>query len=200
MFRCAIDETHKISTLFGWVNVPSAAWIDEEGRIVRINEGAYAGEHHIDKVVVSIKFGSTAFADATRDWVEKGADSEYTWSADEVRAHLKPSSESTLLADPTFKLGVYFKRHGKEAKAQEYFTEAQRLSPGNWNYHRQDWTHKGQIFALRKWYEKATAPGAGRYYDKLDLAGLAEPGATRMSFLWTSAARKIRGLFGLGRS
>ena len=30
-----IDENHLISSLFNFVNVPSAVWIDEEGRIVR---------------------------------------------------------------------------------------------------------------------------------------------------------------------
>ncbi|MYF84860.1 MAG: TlpA family protein disulfide reductase, partial [Acidimicrobiia bacterium] len=27
-YRCVVDPTHQISSLFGWVNVPSAAWID----------------------------------------------------------------------------------------------------------------------------------------------------------------------------
>ena len=190
-----IDPTHKISTLFGWVNVPSAAWIDEEGSIVRINEGAYAGEHEIKNAMASVKFGHTAFADATRDWVEKGADSEFVWSAEEVRSHLKPSTDATLLADPTFKLGVYFKRAGKGAKAQKYFQEAQRLAPDNWNYHRQDWTHRGELFALRQWFKKTRAM-TGRYYDRLELPGEPSARATQIDFFWNSAARKLRGLFG----
>ncbi len=195
-----IDETHKVSTLFGWVNVPSAAWIDEEGRIVRINEGAYAGEHRIKNPIFSLRFGNTAFGDATRDWVEKGADSELVWSAEEVRAHLKPTSDSILLADPTFKLGLYLKRRGKGAKAERYLREAQRLSPRNWNYHRQGWTFNGELFALRQGFKKATAPGAGRYYDRLDLLGEPSARVAQVDFCWNIAARKIRGLFGLGRS
>ncbi len=192
-----IDESHRISTLFGWVNVPSAAWIDEQGRIVRINEGAYASEHEIKNAVASIKFGNEAFSAATRDWVEKGADSEFVWSAEEVRARLKPSSDETLLADPTFKLGVYFKRAGNDAKAQKYFAEAQRLAPDNWNYHRQDWTHKGDLFALKQWYRKTRAM-TGRYYDRLDLPGEPDAKMTEIDFFWTSATRKLRGLLGLG--
>ena len=37
-----VDVNHRISSLFNFVNVPSAAWIDESGRIVRIDEGTYA--------------------------------------------------------------------------------------------------------------------------------------------------------------
>jgi hypothetical protein len=40
-----VDEDHIISSAFNFVNVPSAAWIDEEGKIVRIDEGTYAKTH-----------------------------------------------------------------------------------------------------------------------------------------------------------
>ena len=36
-YTALIDVNHTISSLFNLVNVPSAVWIDEEGRIVRIN-------------------------------------------------------------------------------------------------------------------------------------------------------------------
>jgi len=200
-FHCVVDETHKISSLFGWVNVPSAAWIDEEGRIVRTNEGAYAGEHRIDAGLFSIDFGSTAFADATRDWVERGAASELVWSSDQVRAHLKPISEDTALADPTFKLGLHFQVSGDSEKGQRYFAEAQRLSPDNWNYHRQGWTHKGTGYAMRQWFRKTKTlrQRKGRYYDPMGLPGEPEARVTTVDFIWTKLGRKMRGLFG-GRS
>ena len=34
--------THRVSSLFNLVNVPSGIWVDEEGRILRINEGTYS--------------------------------------------------------------------------------------------------------------------------------------------------------------
>lgn len=195
-YRCVIDETHKISTLFGWVNVPSAAWIDEEGRIVRMNEGAYAGEHHVKNLLFSVKFGSTAFGEATRDWVKKGAESEFVWSPEEVRERLKPISDSTKRADPTFKLGLYFQNQGKAEKAAYYFSEAQRLAPANWNYHRQGWTFKGQRFAMKQWRKKTNAMGADqRYYDEMDLPGAPNVRVTKIDFFWTVAARKIRRFF-----
>ena len=38
-YASIIDVDHAISSLYNLVNVPSAVWVDEEGRIVRINEG-----------------------------------------------------------------------------------------------------------------------------------------------------------------
>jgi hypothetical protein len=169
-YVCIVDPNHMISTLFGFVNVPAAVWIDEEGRIVRHNEGTYASKHTIEnKVAGTIKFGTDKYSPAIKDWVAKGADSEFAWSPDEVRAHLKPHTEETALADPNFKMGAYFKSVGNDAKARHYFEEAQRLSPDNWNYHRQDWTYDGEMAAGKRWYKKSQALGEKLYYDKLEL-------------------------------
>ncbi|MYH72144.1 MAG: hypothetical protein F4153_06165, partial [Acidimicrobiia bacterium] len=83
-YRCVVDPTHEISSLFGWVNVPSAAWIDEDGQIVRSNEGVYPSEVSIGFGLGKVRAGDDAFADATRDWVERGADSEHVWSSREL--------------------------------------------------------------------------------------------------------------------
>src|SRR5438876_1188600 len=40
-----IDTRHVVAELYDWVNVPSNAWIDEEGRIVRPNDPGFAGEY-----------------------------------------------------------------------------------------------------------------------------------------------------------
>ena len=40
-----IDSRHLVAELYGWVNVPSNAWIDEEGRLVRPNDPGFAGEY-----------------------------------------------------------------------------------------------------------------------------------------------------------
>ncbi|MDG2028433.1 MAG: hypothetical protein P8J50_15095 [Acidimicrobiales bacterium] len=196
-YHCIVDATHKISTLFGWVNVPSAAWIDEEGRIVRSNEGVYAGEHTIKMGVASMSFGGTAFADATRDWVQKGADSEFVWSAEELREHLKPVSDDTLLADPTFKLGVHFVNDGDGERAQRHFADAQRLSPDNWNYHRQGWTHKSGGHALRMWSKKTKAMRENEpekaYYDPMGLPGEDVKQSSQVEWIWTTLWRKLRG-------
>ena len=40
-----VDPEHKLSALYNLVNVPSAVWIDEAGRVRRIDEGTYATVH-----------------------------------------------------------------------------------------------------------------------------------------------------------
>src|SRR5215471_1848987 len=40
-----IDTRHHVAELFGWVNVPSNAWIDEDGHLVRPNDPGFAGEY-----------------------------------------------------------------------------------------------------------------------------------------------------------
>ncbi len=171
-YVCIVDPTHMISTLFGFINVPAAAWIDEEGRIVRINEGTYASRHTIEhELAGTIKFGNDVYNPAVRDWIAKGNESEHVWSVEEVRGHLKPATDDTAIADPTFKLGVFFKLRGDDVKAKRYFAEAQRLSPSNWNYHRQDWTYESERTAGKNWYKKSQALGDTPYYDALELPG-----------------------------
>ena len=95
-YRCVVDPTHQISSLFGWVAVPSAAWIDEDGRIVRSNEGVYPAETTIRFGVGKVRVGDNAFAQATRDWIERGADSEHVWSSKELAERLKPVDDDTF--------------------------------------------------------------------------------------------------------
>ncbi|MCG8637801.1 MAG: hypothetical protein MI863_28500 [Desulfobacterales bacterium] len=198
-FHSVIDPTHKISSLFGWVNVPSAAWIDEEGRIVRINEGGYAAAHHIDKFIISVKFGSTAFGDAVKDWVRQGSNSPFVWSAREVRARLKADTIESRSAEAFFKMGLYFSGQGDDRKADHYFGRAQTLSPHNWNYHRQAWTRKGELYATRQWRKKTvrmTETDPDRYYyAPLELPGAPDVRVTRMEFIWTRWINFLKGLF-----
>ena len=67
------------------MNVPSGIWIDEDGQIVRINEGTYAELHRIG----TFEFGTDEYAPAVRDWAVNGADSAYVWTPDEVAAKIR---------------------------------------------------------------------------------------------------------------
>ncbi len=148
------------------MNVPSGVWIDEQGRIVRINEGTYAKRHTMG----TLEFGTDAYVPAVRDWVAKGADSEYVWTPEEVAEHIIPRTEDHEKAEPTFKLGVYFHQQGDAERADKYWEEAQRLNPDDWNYHRQDWSFTPSE-ANQKWFRKFQALGDKPYYRPLDLPG-----------------------------
>ncbi len=165
-YTAIIDVDHTISSLYNFVNVPSGVWIDEEGRIVRWNEGTYAAQHKLG----TIEFGSDLYVPALRDWVAKGADSEYVWTPEEVAAHIIPRTDDAEKAEPTFKLGVYFQQQGDEERANKHWEESQRLNPDSWNFHRQDWSFTPNE-AGPNWLEKVQTLGDKPYYQPMDLPG-----------------------------
>jgi peroxiredoxin len=163
-FVTIVDPSHTISALYNFVNVPSAAWIDEEGHIVRLNEGTYAKKHNLGM----IKFGSDDYAPAVEDWVTNGVKSKFIWSAAEMAKHLHPRTLDEGRAQSLFELGVYFSNQKDLKKAKQYFAEAEALDPDNWNIHRQDWAITDKKAQNRNWLTKVTK-SKKPYYAPLDL-------------------------------
>ena len=163
-YTAIIDEDHTISSLFNFVNVPSAVWIDEEGRVARINEGTYVSKHKIG----TFEFGTDKYIPAVEDWLKNGEKSEYVWSPEEVSEQIIPRTDGEDLADATFKLAVYFHSQGDEERANKYWEQAQKLSPDNWNYHRQDWSFTPDE-AIPNWARKVQSLGDKPYYRPLGI-------------------------------
>jgi len=117
-YPCLIDERHVVAELYGMVNVPSAVWIDEAGRIVRPTEVAGASDAFRTQMDRKTKQMSaegtadrqrtrTAYLNALRDWTAKGAESTFALSGDQVcRRSSGPSAEHALAA-AHFRLGQY---------------------------------------------------------------------------------------------
>lgn len=135
-----IDENHIISSAFNFVNVPSSAWIDETGKIVRIDEGTYSKVHAIGEGEEAITFGTNAYTPALKDWVAKGTDSEFVQSAATVADNIRDHSEDQQKADAAFRLGNLFRTHGQQEKAEHYWNLAQELNPDSINFIRQNLT------------------------------------------------------------
>jgi hypothetical protein len=135
-----IDEDHVISSAFNFVNVPSAAWIDEEGRIVRIDESTYATTHQFGEGDAAFVFGNEIYAPALKDWVTNGASSRYVQSADKVTGKIRQYTDEQLRADAAFRLANLFRAHGQEGKVEQYWKLAQSLNPDSVNFIRQDMT------------------------------------------------------------
>ena len=163
-YTTLVDVNHIVSSLFDMVNVPTGVWIDEEGRIVRWNEGTYAAKHNIN----GLAFGTDRYAPAVRDWVEKGAKSEFAMTPETIAERFTAPTEDESLAEPTFRLGVYFHQAGDEDRANRYWEEAQRLNPDSWNYHRQDWSFTPEE-AGPNWVKKVRQLDGKPYYEPLDL-------------------------------
>src|SRR5207245_1122227 len=95
-YPCLVDERHVVAELYGMVNVPSAVWVNEVGRIVRPTEVAGASDAfrtHMDRQTKQMSAEGiadrqrtrTAYLNALRDWTAKGAESTFALSSDEVR-------------------------------------------------------------------------------------------------------------------
>ena len=57
-----------------------------------------------------------------------------------MAAKIRRHTSDEALAEPTFKLGVFFLEQGNEELARTYWERAQQLYPDNWSFHRQDWS------------------------------------------------------------
>ncbi len=163
-----VDENHLISRLYNMVNVPTGVWIDEEGRIVRPNETAFTStsENELAGKKMTIRGGD--YVAALRDWVAKGADSEFALSPAEIAERLEPRSTSQADAEAYFQLANHFHREGEEELANRYWEKAQELRPESWNYHRQNWSFTPSE-AGAKWVEKYLELGDEEYYPIADL-------------------------------
>jgi hypothetical protein len=151
-----IDTTHVTDELFGFVNIPMAVWIDEEGTIVRPAETASVERSalrdmdipdglpdRIDKMLREVKKipdSSGEYRAAILDWARRGSASSYALSPDDVVARSQPRGTDEARAAACFELGEHLLRTVGHVAAVPWWREAHRLYPGNWTYKRQAWT------------------------------------------------------------
>lgn len=138
-----------------------AVWIDEHGTIVRPAEAASVERsplrdmdipeglpERIDRMfreVKKIPDDAREYRAAILDWAEKGADSAYVLSPDEVVQRSLPRGDDEARAAACFELGEHLRRTATtpadgQAAAVPWWREAHRLDPSNWTYKRQAWT------------------------------------------------------------
>ncbi len=134
-YTALIDQTQLVTRLFDMVNVPTAVWIDEKGKIVRPNETAYVDNRF--KVFTGME--ASEYLAAVRDWATNGEKSPYVLSESELRARLAPQKEEHALAAAEFALAEFLSHTNRGQDAIAHYKEAQRLNPDNWNYKRQAW-------------------------------------------------------------
>jgi hypothetical protein len=155
-----VDPALTVVDVFGFTNVPFGLWVDEQGLIVRPPEVAYAprdpersaGWQGQDQVIEQMDPERRAliqamvkqttgemgrYADAVRDWVAHGADSEYVLSEADVIERSRPRPLEAARAAAEFELGCHLHSAGHKLDAVPHFKEAHRLDPENWSYLRQ---------------------------------------------------------------
>ncbi|MCX6022630.1 MAG: TlpA disulfide reductase family protein, partial [Chloroflexi bacterium] len=131
-----LDTQHVVAELYNTKNVPAGIWIDESGRIVRPPEVAYAQRRARPDAEWVIQ---EKYLNALRDWVDKGDQSIYALSEQDVQQRMALPTKEDAEAMAIFRLGVYLHHQGYAEEAIGYFKQAQALKPDNWNYKRQAW-------------------------------------------------------------
>jgi hypothetical protein len=188
-----IDTAHVCDDLFGFTNVPMAAWIDEDGMIVRPAEPASVERSTLrdmeipedlpDRMktmmseVKQIPDSSEGYRAALESWVAEGAGSPYAMRADRVVEASRPRGLDEARAAACFELGQHLWRRGDEAAAVGWWKEAHRLFPQNWTYKRQAWTfsttpagaapdliQEAQDVYGTSWLDSVLAAGGGSHY------------------------------------
>jgi hypothetical protein len=163
-----LDATHQMDSLFGVVNIPNVVWIDEAGMIVRPAEAGWPGGSSSTPANMAGSLPRTVrkkprdpdaprpaagqmsaiasgqdrdgYPDAIRDWVEKGASSEFALTPDEVIARSQPRPMAMSEGAAHFELANRLWQDGKRDLAIAHFNDCHRLQPENWTYKRQAWS------------------------------------------------------------
>jgi hypothetical protein len=148
------------------VNVPTAVWIDEQGRILRHDEDAYSKMYKAG----DMSFGNDIYRPAVYDWVRNGEQSVHVQHADQAVSRIPRRSDDEALAEASFKLGVWFHLQGNAEQADHYWDRAQELHPDSWNYHRQDWSFLDPQETGQRWFAKYQSLEGRPYYRPLEVS------------------------------
>ncbi|MCW2497954.1 redoxin domain-containing protein [Jatrophihabitans sp.] len=127
----AIDPHHRVSDLFGVVNVPATVWLDEEGRVVKPPTIAPGDDQFAEYTEVE----SSAHHDALRSWVHGGT-VPVAEAADETEAVRTARAERRLAA--------WLHRAGDTEAAQRHFAAAIELAPLDFSIRRSSMPARGQ--------------------------------------------------------
>jgi hypothetical protein len=153
-----IDQAHVTDELLGFVNVPMAVWIDEDGLLVQpahvaqVTLGAGADRdkplpdglpddlRQLLETVRRIPRTAEQYVPALKDWAANGKDSRYARTPGEVVARSQPRPPEHAEAAAAFELAQHLHRTVSPDAAVPWFRRAHELDPDNWTYKRQAWT------------------------------------------------------------
>ncbi|MGH7788051.1 MAG: redoxin domain-containing protein [Candidatus Binatia bacterium] len=124
-----VDSDHRLADLYGMINVPTAVWIDEEGRIARPNEVAFGN----DMFKELTNFESAAYLDAVRAWVREG---RLPFDRSAARQHQMLPNADEQLARTEFAVAWHLHQRGRTEAAVRHFARAGELSPNDWTIRR----------------------------------------------------------------
>ena len=124
-----IDPDHLLADLYRIVNVPTAVWIYERGRIVRPNDAAFG----TDTFVALHGIESQPHLAALRAWVTEG---RLPFDDDGVRVRQVLPTPAEQLARAEFTLAWHLHRAGRLEAAERHFVHAGELAPHDFTIRR----------------------------------------------------------------
>jgi len=119
-----VDVDGVAADAFDVVNVPTAVWLDEEGRIARPQDSQTATDQFRDWNHLSAE----ASGRALRRWVLEG---DAGLTAAQVREHLRLPSEGDQRARAETRLAGWLARNGHPEAAERHFAAAAEAAPHN---------------------------------------------------------------------
>ena len=181
-YPCLIDAEHHVADLYHMVNVPQAVWIDETGRMVRPPENAGASDAFRKRdqttgqlaadLIEARELIKAGYIEAVRDWVVKGAASEYALDAAAMRARVQLPDDRVAEAHAHFRLAQVLLAKGNAGEAHAQFAEASRLHPDSWNIWRQAaWKEPSGLASGPEFWARVQALGDRPYYQPVELKG-----------------------------
>jgi hypothetical protein len=154
------------------VNVPTAVWINESGKIVRPTEPAGWSDAWRRKDQDELERIKNLYLDTLRDWVEQGDSSPYIVPAEEIRQRMSGPTDEHALATSHYRMGLYLTELGYKDDAKKHFSEAINLRTESWNFKRQSWSLvETKEVGRDKFIEALENLGAQRYYPEIRLKG-----------------------------
>ncbi len=149
----AVDAEHRLSDVFGVVQVPSTVWLDEQGRVVKPPTIAPGDDQFREWT----KVDSAQHHEALRRWARTGEVPQVDVTATDD-ADLRAARAERRLA-------AWLHRSGFAAAAEEHFAAAVELAPLDFSIRRASMPLRGQdpfgteFFALWEEWEAAGRPG-----------------------------------------
>ena len=148
----AVDPEHRLSDVFGIVNVPSTVWLDEQGRVVKPPTIAPGDNQFVEFSEVD----ADRHHDALRAWARGGA----------APVVADPEDDEDLRgARAERRLAAWLLRHGHSELAERHFDAAIALAPLDFTIRRSSMPLRGkdpfgpEFFELWEEWNAAGRPG-----------------------------------------
>ena len=157
-YPCVIDPGHVVAERYGFINVPSVVWIDEDDRIVRPPDITPVNDLFKDFTGIE----SEHHHEALRAWVRDGV---MPMTEQEVAANQHLPTEADELARLHRRVAAHLHRAGNDDAAGIHFEAARKLAPWDWTIHRGSMPLSGsdpfgqEFFSYVEAWGEAGAPG-----------------------------------------